>query len=299
MIEFTKITPQSRNIFDLYYSYKTIQNCETAFANLCSYSFLFHGEYAIVNDLLITRVHYDYNKEICYHCPIGLGDKVELVNMLIKDSIENNYKLKLILDCKEVIQVHFSDVFEIEDKREFYDYLYLRESLETLSGKKLQAKRNHCNKFEKLYDYKYLDITSENIYSCIDFAKQWLTKTLEINSEEKESYENEFKVIEYFAENFEQLELIAGAIMVDDDIVAFTLGSKINNNTFCTHIEKANKDYDGAYAIINREFAKRLPKQYIYINREEDLGLEGLRKAKLSYNPIKLIEKQIATYIGQ
>lgn len=81
-------------------------------------------------------------------------------------------------------------------------------------------------------------------------------------------------------------------------MVAFTIGSKVNNETFCTHIEKANsEDYEGVYAMINKEFAMHLPAEFIYINREEDLGLEGLRKAKLSYNPIELITKTVATLI--
>ena len=91
------------------------------------------------------------------------------------------------------------------------------------------------------------------------------------------------------------MDLKAGAIKVEEKIIAFTIGSKINNETFDIHIEKADRDFEGAFALINQEFAKRLDPCFKYINREEDLGIEGLRKAKLSYYPIKLIEKYIAT----
>ncbi len=299
MLNFKRITPEDREIFESFYPYKTIQNCETSFANLCGWSFLFNGEYAIINGALVTRVHYELNKDICYHCPIGQTDKVELVKLLIQDSIENNYTMRFILDCKEVIQVHFKNDFEVEDKREYYDYLYLRENLASLSGKKLQAKRNHCNKFEKLYNYEYREIKVENMEECISFTKRWLNYKADINENpDLEGYRNELKVIEYFAEHFDSLGLIGGGLYVEGDLVAFTLGSKINNNTLNTHIEKANmEDYEGVYAMINREFARHIPEEFIYINREEDLGVEGLRKAKLSYHPVKLIEKQIATLI--
>lgn len=299
MLNFKRITPDDRDVFEEFYQYKTIQNCETSFANLCGWGFLFNGEYAIINRALVTRVHYQLNKEICYHCPIGPTDKVELVKLIIQDSIENNYEMKFILDCKEVIQVYFKEEFEVEDKREYYDYVYLRESLASLSGKKLQSKRNHCNKFENLYNYEYRELNSENVKICIGFAQRWLNYKIEINNNpDIEGYINEMKVINYFSDNFDNLALIGGSLFVDGDLVAFTIGSKINNDTFCTHIEKANTDYEGAYAMINRELAKHLPENYVYINREEDLGIEGLRKAKLSYQPIKLIEKQIATYIN-
>lgn len=295
---FQRIRPEDKLVFDTFYEHKTIQNCETAFANLCGWGFLLGGEYAIINGALVTRVHQVANKEICYHCPIGDVDKVELIRLIIEDSIENNYTMRIILDCKEVIQVHYKDAFDIEDKREYYDYVYLRESLATLRGKKLQPKRNHCNKFTKSYNYIYRELNSKSVKECVEFSKAWLdNKLAEEPDGDLEGYVNELRVIEYFAENFDALGMVGGAIYVDRELVAFTMGSKVNNDTFCTHIEKANTDYDGAYAMINREFAKHLPEEYVYINREEDLGIEGLRRAKLSYQPIKLIEKEMATYI--
>lgn len=96
-------------------------------------------------------------------------------------------------------------------------------------------------------------------------------------------------------ENFSALGLKGGAILVDGKMIAFTIGSKVNNNTFDTHIEKASLDYEGSFTLINRDFARSLNKNYIYINREEDLGIEGLIKAKMSYKPCELIRKTIAT----
>ncbi|MCK9163011.1 MAG: phosphatidylglycerol lysyltransferase domain-containing protein [Bacteroidales bacterium] len=297
MIKFKKVRPEDKELFDSFYQYKTIKNCETAFANLCAWTFALNGEYAIIDNTLVTRVHYVLNKEICYHCPIGQGNRVQIIEMLIKDSVECGYKMNMMIDCNDEFKANFCDKFSIIEKREYFDYVYLRESLSTLSGKKLQAKRNHVNKFTKTYNYEYLDINAYNINLCIDFAERWLLENAKDHPENIEGYNDELKVIKYFADNFDALALIAGAVFVEGTMVAFTLGSKVNNETFCTHIEKANTSFDGAYAIINKEFSSRLPENYIYVNREEDLGLEGLRKAKLSYQPVELIHKTLATLL--
>ncbi|MDR0971270.1 MAG: phosphatidylglycerol lysyltransferase domain-containing protein [Bacteroidales bacterium] len=297
-MNFKPITPNDREVFEKFYKYKAIKNCETAFANLCAYSFIFNGEYTIIDNTLITRIHYEFNKEIAYHCPIGTGDRVKIIEAIIDNSKEKGYKLRFMVDCMSVFKEYFADKFIFEDKRDFFDYVYLRENMEKLSGKKLQAKRNHVNKFLKTYpNYKYINISSYNVKRCVSFAEFWLNEHLKTSPLHKEEYLNELKVINYFADNFDQLQIFAGAIEVDNRIIAFSMGSKVNNETFCTHIEKADKNYDGAYAIINKEFSLSLPKEYKYINREEDLGLEGLRQAKLSYNPEQLIHKTLATII--
>ncbi len=297
MINFKRITPEDKEIFDSFYKYKDVKNCETAFANLCAYGFALNGEYAIIDNTLVTRVHFEFNKVICYHCPIGEGDKVTIIKELISDAKDKGFTMKMMIDCQDLFRENFCSQFTCEKRRDFFDYVYLRESLATLSGKKLQAKRNHVNKFMKTYNYEYLNIDSSNVDLCVDFANRWLDFNIKENPENGEGYKEELQVIKYFAENFDKLGMLGGAILVEGKMVAFTLGSKVNNQTFCTHIEKANKDYDGAYAIINKEFANHLPEEYIYINREEDIGLEGLRKAKLSYNPIELITKTVATLI--
>ncbi|MBP1646096.1 MAG: hypothetical protein H6Q16_1671 [Bacteroidetes bacterium] len=297
ILNFKRITPEDKEIFDSFYKYKDVKNCETAFANLCAYGFALNGEYAIIDNTLVTRVHFELNKVICYHCPFGEGDKVAIIKKLINNAKEKGFTMKMMIDCQDLFRENFCSQFTCEKRRDFFDYVYLKESLATLSGKKLQAKRNHVNKFIKTYNYEYLNIDSSNVHLCIDFANCWLEANTKENPENEQGYKEELQVIKYFTENFDKLGMLGGAILVEGKMVAFTLGSKVNNQTFCTHIEKANKDYDGAYAIINKEFANHLPEEYIYINREEDIGLEGLRKAKLSYNPIELITKTVATLI--
>lgn len=286
MIEFKPITAKDREVFEKYYKYKTVQNAESSFANLCAYAFIYHGEYTEIDNNLVTRIHFIKDKEICYHQPLGEGNKEEIIKKLIEDSKEKNQKITIICNRKEKCEIY--------EERDFFDYLYLREDLQHLKGRKYQPKRNHINKFTSKYQWKFIQLNSQNCFDCLPLLDKWQKKAIEKFPELLSDYEKERKVIEYLFNNFDDLDLFAGAITTKNQIVAFSIGSKINENTFDVHIEKADRDYEGAFALINREMATHIPKNYQYINREEDLGIEGLRKAKLSYYPIKLIEKCFA-----
>ena len=114
------------------------------------------------------------------------------------------------------------------------------------------------------------------------------------NCQENEALQDERQSLAYALLHFDQLGLTGGAIWIDEQIVAFSFGMPINHNTFGVHVEKANTSFDGIYAVINQQFASHIPEQYVYVNREEDLGIPGLRKAKLSYYPAILLEKNAA-----
>ena len=175
--------------------------------------------------------------------------------------------------------------------RDYADYVYLRSDLATLSGKKFQAKRNHINKFKKTYNYEYTPITADRIRECLDLEAEWCKVN---NCDQHEGTGNERRALIYALHNFDALGLTGGILHVEGKIAAFTFGMPINQDTFGVHVEKADTRIDGAYAMINYEFANHIPEQYIYINREEDLGIEGLRKAKLSYQPAIILEKYVA-----
>ncbi|MDY3090667.1 MAG: DUF2156 domain-containing protein, partial [Porphyromonas sp.] len=161
----------------------------------------------------------------------------------------------------------------------------------SLSGKSLQPKRNHINKFERSYpDYTYSEVTEDNLQACLDLSAAWLDHSGETDS----SRLDEQMMIERCLRNRESLGLQTGVLTVEGRVVAFSFGSPINATTFGIHAEKADINYEGAFAMINREFARRIPEQYTYINREEDLGLEGLRRSKQSYKPELLLIKDTA-----
>ena len=183
----------------------------------------------------------------------------------------------------------------MEVDRDSSDYIYLQEKLSSLSGKKLHAKRNHIHRFEEEYpDWTYESITEENEEECARMAMEWCMQNC-MTEEERIEYDkiDESRLVVYAIRHREQLGFVGGAIRAAGKIIAITLGEPLTKDTFVVHFEKAYADIQGAYPIINREFVKHEMAEYQYVNREEDMGEEGLRKAKLSYRPEILLEKGI------
>lgn len=193
----------------------------------------------------------------------------------------------------QLIEQWYPGEYQIEYNRDYFDYIYLREKLATLSGKKLHSKRNHIHRFEENHpDWKYERISSENEMECMKMAEQWCMENCK-NEQEEILYDkiDESKLVVYAIKHREELGLIGGAIRTNRGLVAITLGERLTEDTFVVHFEKAFSIIQGAYAIMNREFVRNELQAYQYVNREEDLGEEGLRKAKLSYYPEILLKK--------
>ena len=188
-----------------------------------------------------------------------------------------------------VVQIQAGQVELTDEVLQFFVAVVLaRQDLAELKGKHYQPKRNHVNKFRKEYRYNYEPLTPDLIPVCLQFESEWCMKHGYI---ENENIRNERRALTYALHHFEELDLTGAVISVDGKIAAFTFGAPISHNTFGVHYEKADINIDGIYSAINQEFASHLPEQYIYLNREEDLGIPGLRQAKLSYHPVLLLEK--------
>ena len=181
--------------------------------------------------------------------------------------------------------------FVITPDRDNFDYVYLAEDLINLAGRKFHSKKNHLNAFRKNYpEAEYLPITEEIITLC----KLELNSWYKIRSREEEDdpfIGHERAAIIEVLNNFTDFKLKGGAIRLNGRIIAFTFGERLNSDTAVIHVEKADPDLRGAYPAINQGFVEREWSDMTYINREEDMGIEGLRKAKESYKPAKMIEK--------
>lgn len=296
MLDFQPITPDKHALFKRYYHNKLPRNAENSFGNLCCYSFLYHGEYYEQDKkTLLTRIHLDYQKYILYYLPLGEKTLKDIAPILIQDSKENNYKIAFVTDNPEIIKNCTCEHCQITANRNMYDYLYTREDLMTLKGKKYQPKRNHINQFSNRYEYTTKQLTKNDKQSCLEMLQTWREQEMNISPEYKRDYDDEKYVIEYLFDWFDELEIFGLSLYVQDKMVAFSIGSPINHDTFDTHVEKADRNYMGSYTVINKEMAIQMPPQFIYINREEDKGIMGLRQAKLSYHPYQLIEKYICT----
>ncbi|HZJ78643.1 MAG TPA: phosphatidylglycerol lysyltransferase domain-containing protein [Clostridia bacterium] len=272
--------------------------CEYTFGNILMWSVVFYTRIAIIEDMFVSCTS-DEGADVCTFCfPIGEGDLKGAVTKLLNMTKEKGHSLEffgLTAEDVTVLDKLFPNSFDFKQYRNGFDYIYLSDDLINLKGKKYSSKRNHINAFNKRNEWSYETINETNIEECKKMHKKWM----ELNKDKNpKDIENEFKVIKLGFEHYDELGLVGGLIRVDGDVVAFTMGEKLNDETFCTHFEKAFAEMRGAYPVINREFAHNALQDYKYINREEDTGSEGLRKAKLSYHPEILLEKYKAFYRG-
>lgn len=224
-----------------------------------------------------------------YLFPAGKGDLRAVVQALMEDAQERGVPFCMhgvTPAGLKALEKAVPNAYCYRTSRSAWDYIYNAQDLIDLRGKKYHAKRNHIAKFMRQYSYTYEDLNEENMPECYEMALAWQSA-----NEKPGDYADEMKAIRTAFEHYRTLDLLGGLIRVDGKVIAFTLGEEINSYTFDLHFEKALIDYEGAYALINREFAAQHLAKYRYINREEDLGLEGIRKAKLSYSPSILLEK--------
>jgi hypothetical protein len=293
MITFKPITIEDKDLINSYTDSHATYDCEFSFGNLYAWHFLNESSFAVVDNCLVIRFRTPHHSHL-YLNPIGEGDKTKVIEQLDKEAQRNGEVFKVRGPQQEVmnmLEAYAAGGFTYEANRDYFDYVYSRTKLIELTGKNYQPKRNHINKFKKEYEYKFTPLTADILPYCLELESEWCKKR---HCFEVESMKYEHQAFTNAIHHFEELGMSGGAIWVNDEIVAFTLGSPINHRTFDIQFEKADTDIDGVYAIINQEFAKTLPEQYIYLNREEDMGMEGLRKAKLSYHPEFMVEKCIA-----
>ncbi len=177
--------------------------------------------------------------------------------------------------------------FRLLEDRDNFDYVYKMEDLLTLKGKRLHGKRNHINQFLSRYTYKYITLTQNMLPDCMAIYEEWL------QGKDPAEYGvlGEQEAIRIGLAHMDELGLVGGGILVDGKLKAFSLGERIDEEMAVIHIEKADISLPGLYPLINREFISHAWKDVKYVNREEDMGLEGLRKAKMSYSPAYLLEK--------
>ncbi|MBP5548659.1 MAG: DUF2156 domain-containing protein [Bacteroidales bacterium] len=269
-----------------------LRNCNFNFTNIFGWHKYFNTNVCINNDNVVIRfmfdekpaylVNYSNIETLCNLMPALMVDSMRLGEEMIIIGVEDN--------DADIIKSRFKDSVVVEKNRDRYDYIYSRSSLEELSGKELKTKRNHVNKFLSTnQDFEYLELDSTLFPKCLELVHIWQEETKMQNAGYGDTIEMEKNVIELTFNNWNSLDTIGGAILVKGRMIAFTYGAPITNDTFDICIEKADRKVEGAFNIINQQFVKHLPQQYKLINREEDMGLEGLRKAKMSYNPAMLL----------
>ena len=256
-----------------------------------------------------------------YAFPLGAEDPRNALDLIVKDAQESGRPLEFCLVDEpraQILTEYFgvagakpvdSSNLHFEHNRGDSDYIYSAESLANLSGTTYRKKRNHISKFSRTYaNFELRAITRENVAEALEIEKTWLSKstaseprtpTCECEqdawaerSEDEKSRLMEFCAIEDALQNFEELGFKGGLLYVEDKPVGMTLASEIAPGVWDIHFEKVIDEYaiNGGYAVINKMFAETLTEARL-LNREEDVNIEGLRKAKLSYYPLIILDK--------
>lgn len=290
MLEFECICPQDYERYNKYRALDKTYASEGVFLTMFIWNEYYNLEVAENGEFLFIRFNIK-NKKSAYFFPIGNGDLKKAIDELWEYSQKKDEKLSFMLvseENKEKLMALFPEKFTFSPNRDTFDYVYLTEKMISLSGKKLHSKRNHLNYFFENYTYEYLEVNEEKL---LDECAQKACKLIESKKKNKNSFE--LGAMKRYFENYFKLNQKGGAIRINGEIIAMTFGERLNNETALIQIELADDSYRGAYQAINKLFLEKEWKDTKYVNREEDMGIEGLRKAKESYQPEFLVQKYV------
>lgn len=294
MLEFHSIELAMRKQIDDILYHNPDPNCESSFANL----FLWGPQKAAIEDgyVYILTKHAGADS---YFLPVGKRDLGLAVRRLAMDAKKRNIPLSMygVTDrTRKKLEELFPDIFCFYEVRNGFDYIYEIDRLAELKGKKLQAKRNHIHRFQAACpNAVLLPIDAAMLPRCEQMLDRWFQQRGDTTN--PGTLMTERRVLERLFANYDALAFEGLAVENDGELIAMSMGNRIREDVFDVNFEKAFSDIPGAYAYINNSFAAYLREKYPqlrWLNREDDMGIEGLRKAKLSYYPDLLLRKWVA-----
>lgn len=289
--DFKSIELSDKDIFEKYLSTEKKQNSDASFANLYMWKNVVNLKYLILGDALIIAGGKENSSFLTppYFCKKDL-DIVPYIHAIREFILKQKCVVCLRAvneKVKKKIEQDFSDVCEIVEDRNNFEYIYDVNKLITLPGKKYHSKKNHVNRFIKNYDYEYDAYSDIYFEECMKMQESW---SLEKDFSDKYGA-SESDAIRRALKNYKELDLSGCVIKIGGEIKAFSFGTKLNEDTALILIEKADHEYQGIYQLINRDFLRHNFYNYKFVNRQEDMGDEGLRYAKMSYHPISFAKK--------
>ena len=326
MILFQRVSLSHKQVIESYLSQARTHICDQTFSSLYMWQQAYDTSWAEVEGALVVRFNLSdegvkgYMVVAPEHIRSCADSYNRLYSRLVADAEREGRPIRLVCMSREIVE-HFlgwaddnyiakeqslgsvkgREAFAICDNADYRDYIYSVDDLAQLVGRKYQPKRNHINRFESKYQYTFGPLTAADFEECLSLECRWqrqkeklLQSTVEVRNrvEHECPPSEEHMAIRHAFDAYDELGLVGGVLKVDGHIVAFTYGSPLSDTLFCTHIEKADADYDGAFQMINRCFAQMLQQRgFQQVNREEDMGIAGLRRAKQSYYPVRMQEK--------
>ena len=288
MIPFERLTLDKKPEYDALLRQASHRGCAFSFANL----FLWGRQCgARVGENLLIFSH--FGGKTMYPFPAGPDVGRDTVELLMADAAQRGIPLRLTgLNTHDVehLEAWFPGRFRFHCGRDGHEYVYAIDDLADLKGKKYQPKRNHINRFLAEYpDAVILPLSDETLPDAVALAERWYQRRTE-----EEDASMEHAALQRAFAHWKELGMVGLVLYVGNQVAAMTMGSFLSDDTVDVHFEKADLDFPGAYAVINRAFARHIREHYPqvkYLNREEDMGIEGLRRAKLSYYPHHMVEK--------
>lgn len=271
-----------------------LQGCGYSFGTMMLWKDTYQTEVAECDGMCCYR-YYVKEKAIYYYAfPVGGGNVKGVLEQMKLDAASKEQAL-ILTGCEreqvDYLKKYHPGEFEITSARDDWDYVYDRQALATLSGSKYQSKRNHIARFKNGGNWHYEALSRENMEACRKMSEEWYQLQVEKGNltvlPEKQVLQNAF-------EYFEELKLTGGVLYQGERVVAFTIGEVYNREMYHVHIEKAFADIQGAYPMMNQQYVLHAMEGFRYVNREDDAGQPGLRKAKESYHPVMMIEKYMA-----
>lgn len=291
MIDFQPIALENKAYYEALLMAGKERGCEFSFANLFLWG---RQKAAVLHDHVV--LFSQFNRRSIYPFPVGQGDKKAVLDAIIADARERGIPCRITGLSEEnmaLLEELYPGKFRFHCDRDSFDYVYAIDDLADLKGRKYQRKRNHYNRFRDAFPYYIAEpLTENNLSAAKAMVDKWYEARLEENPHA--DYHMERIALNKALTYHQELGMEGLVLRHGEDVLAVTLGSRLSPDTFDIQFEKARWDVDGAYAVINCEFARYLREKYPqvqFLNREEDLGLEGLRKAKESYCPHHMVEK--------
>lgn len=288
MLEFKDIEMKDKESITAALNVSDFMGCEYSFANNMAWKRLAGSKISFCKNFYICCAFETNDGAPHFIFPAGSGDYRFVIGEMKRFSESTGNPLIISGATNKTLSILnelFSGQFTAEYDRDSSDYIYLSDDLASLKGRKYHGKRNH---FSKLKNYVYTPVSEKDFDDCICFC----TRSYNARSDAQDhSSVAEQYAINTFFNHFHELGLCGGIIRINGETAAVALGEQLNSETFCVHIEKADTAFPGIYAGINKLFAANAAKALKYINREEDMGIDGLRKAKLSYHPAFLLNK--------
>ena len=281
--DYEKVSPLLKN--------SGIENCEHCFATMLVWSMRHDIQIAVEENTVFMR---SFGREhIWYLYPRGQMDKKQAIEKIIRDADGKKISIYGIDEnSAEFLKENFSEIFDIKEDRNGADYMYRTTDLANLPGKNYQKKRNHISRFiRENPDYRFVPLSTDNKEIAKQFVNDWCNT---YNTDNSWDLVSEQKGIHLLIDNFDKLDIMGAMIETQGKTVALSLAAPINERMVDVMVEKAYHEINGAYAIINRDFALNCFTQFELINREDDMGIENLRKAKMSYFPTEIRNKYLA-----